>query len=318
MNRLGKKCFIGSTVLHGSLILVFIVATAFDFGHKSEPVPQIITLIPNAQMTDRPVNSGGNPNGSPQPPAPAPTPPTATPPTATPPMPVQPEPPKLVEPEPTKPLVKIKEPTKDPVKPVKKELVKDPEKKVPKPKDTPEATEPLISKTVIRRTNNTELVRREVAARAAKEKRDAQAREDRAATERYQAQKQRLDGMVGGALSGLNKGLSSSTIAEPVGPGGAAYQNYAATIIEVYKRAVNANHPQSDENVDATIRIVVGRDGTVRSSTWTRRTGNSVLDKAVDRAMNSVRSLPDFPPEAKDSERTFNITIAFEAKRISA
>ncbi len=313
MNRLGKKCFIGSTVLHGTLILVFVVATAFDFGHKSDPVPQIITLIPNAQMTDRPVNSGGNPNGNPQPPAPAPTPPAPTPP-----APVQPDPPKPVEPESPKKVVKVPEPTKEIEKPVvSKKPVKDTEKKVVKTKDSPDP-EPLISKTVIRRTNNTELVRREAAARAAKEKRDAQAREDRAANERYEAQKRRLDGVVGGAISGLNKGLSSSTVAEPVGPGGAAYQNYAATIIEVYKRAVYANHPQSDENVDAVIRIVVGRDGTVRSSTWTRRTGNSVLDKAVDRAMNSVRSLPDFPSEAKDSERTFNITIAFEAKRVSA
>ena len=313
MNRLGKKCFIGSAALHGTLILVFVIATAFDFGRPPEPPPQIITLIPNARMTDRPVNSGGNPNGNPQSPPPAPTPPAPTPP-----APVQPDPPKPVEPEPPKKVVKVPEPPKEIEKPVvSKKPVKDTEKNVTKPKVAPDP-EPLISKTVIRRTNNTELVRREAAARAAKEKRDAQAREDRAATERYQAQKQRLDGMVGGALSGLSKGLSSSTIAEPVGPGGAAYQNYAATIIEVYKRAVYANHPQSDENVDAVIRIVVGRDGTVRSSTWTRRTGNSVLDKAVDRAMNSVRSLPDFPPEAKDSERTFNITIAFEAKRVSA
>jgi len=41
--------------------------------------------------------------------------------------------------------------------------------------------------------------------------------------------------------------------------------------------------------------VSVGRVVPVRSSQWVRHTGNSVLDKAVDRAMNSVRSTARVP-----------------------
>jgi outer membrane biosynthesis protein TonB len=56
----------------------------------------------------------------------------------------------------------------------------------------------------------------------------------------------------------------------------------------------------------------------VKDADWVRKTGNSVLDKAVDRAMKTVRTVPAFPEGASDSERTFNINIGFEAKRVSA
>ncbi|HEY0549908.1 MAG TPA: TonB family protein, partial [Verrucomicrobiae bacterium] len=71
-------------------------------------------------------------------------------------------------------------------------------------------------------------------------------------------------------------------------------------------------------DAEAVIKVLIARSGEVRNSGWIRRTGNPVLDKAVDRAMNSVRSLPPFPPGSKDPERSINITIAFDAKKVSA
>jgi TonB family protein len=102
------------------------------------------------------------------------------------------------------------------------------------------------------------------------------------------------------------------------GAGGPAFAHYGSLVGAHYKRAVDAAHPQSDENVDAVIRVVVLRDGTVQDAQWVRKTSNSVLDRAVDQAMKKVRSVPPFPAETKDTERTFTITLAFEAKRVSA
>ena len=68
----------------------------------------------------------------------------------------------------------------------------------------------------------------------------------------------------------------------------------------------------------AVIRVVVERSGAVKQATWVRKTGNPSLDKPVDRAMNAIRHVPPFPEGATDSERSFNINIGFEARRVSA
>jgi TonB family protein len=217
----------------------------------------------------------------------------------------------VVKPPEQKPQVKKVEP--------KQEVVKDKgdlplTAKQTKKDTTKESTKPALNTTVVKRTNNAVKVQQEIAQRA-KQEADRKYREDMA---RYNAERNRVNEQIGGIVGGVGKSLNKSTVASAIGPGGQAYAEYGSLVAEYYKRAVYATHPQSDNDADASIRIVVLRDGTVSSSEWVRRTGNSVLDKAVDRAMNSVRRLPQFPPETKDSERSFNITIAFEAKRVSA
>jgi protein TonB len=311
MNRFEKKCFIGSAALHGLLLVVFLFGAAFLPSKKPEKMPPVITFY-DATMTDRLIASGGNPNGNPEPPAPARQPVKVEAPQPQPPQPPKPEPVKPKEPD----QVKVVEPRKD-VKLVEKkekgEVPVQPPKKQPDKKLTETAiAKPRVNTTLTRRTNDLARLERE---RADKEARDRKDREEMA---RYNAERQRIAAQVGGIIGGVGKSLSKSTVAMPIGPGAEAYVNYASLVGETYKRAVYAEHPQSDEDVEALIRVVVSRDGSVRNSQWVRRTGNPVLNKAVERAMNRVRSLPEFPPEAKDSERSFNITIAFEAKRVSA
>jgi TonB family protein len=304
MSRLEKKCFIGSAAFHGLLLGAFVFGAAFLPSKPQEKFPPVITI--DARMTDRLVASGGNPNGNPNPPPPkqieqpkpAPAPPA--------------DPPKVVKAPESEP--KREEPKKEVVK---KELAKpvDPPKKQEKKelvqKDQPK---PAISTKVVKRTNDLVKLQQELAQKARQEKAE---REYQEAVTRANEQRRQIAKAIGGVVGDVSKNLSRTMVAEPIGPGGAAYANYTSFIIQKYQNAVNAAHPQSDENVNAIIRIVVARDGTVRSSQWVRRTANSLLDKAVDRAMDSVRSLPEFPPESKDSERSFNITIAFE-KRFSA
>ncbi len=313
MSRLEKKCFVGSAAFHGLLFVVLICGAAFRPSKKTEELPAIITLI-GAQVTDRPIASGGNPNVAPTP-APPPQAP-AQPPETVPPRPEPPPPQREAKPE---PKVEAKTVVKNKPKPEpKKELVENKDGDLPAPKNTKKDVtppKPLLSKTIIRRTNDTARIQRETAERQAREREQEQYRRELA---RIGEQQRRIASEVGSIIGGVSKSIGKATVVEAAGPGGAAYVNYGSLVGEVYKRAVYATHPQSDQDAEAAIRILVTRDGTVRSSQWVRRTGSPVLDKAVDRAMNSVRSLPGFPPEAKDSERTFNITIAFEAKRVSA
>jgi TonB family protein len=148
---------------------------------------------------------------------------------------------------------------------------------------------------------------------------EARAKADREAWERYNQQRRQIAEAAGSAIGSLRDNLSKSVVVDAGGgSGGPAFAHYGSLVGAYYKQAVDAAHPQSDENVDAVIRVVILRDGSVQDSQWVRRTGNSVLDKAVDRAMRSVRSVPPFPAETKDTERTFTITLAFEAKRVSA
>lgn len=303
MNRFQKKCFVGSATLHGGLLAVFLVGSAFHKADVPKDMGPVVTLL--ATPTDKPFNTGGNPNGG-EPPPPKPTP-------QQPPAP-QPEPPKPVarqepRPEPPKPEpVKVKETAKVVEKgdlPVK----------IAKPKETPKPVEKTLTKTTIKRTDpSLAEQQREAAERAAKEA----ARRRQQENARIAAERQRIADAVNGIVGGTGRSISKNTVAEPVGPGGAAFVNYSSLVAEIYKRAVYATQPQSDEDAEAVIRVVVARNGTVRSSQWVRRTNSSVLNKAVDRAMNSVRSLPEFPPESRDAERTFNITISFEAKGFSA
>jgi len=314
MNRFEKKCFIGSAVFHGLLLVVFVFGSAFISSHKTIEIPPIINL--SASPTDRPISSGGNPNSNPNP---APPQENLKQPDPTPPVPPlkaekPPEQEQVKKPEPKpevqkKPEPKIKETPK-------KDLVKDGhEIAKPSPKDKPK---PAIETNVVTRPKvDVARQQREAAERA--ERIAAQAKADQAAWDKYNQQRKKIAEGAGSAIGDLSKNIGKSvTVDTGSGPGGAAFANYGGLVGAYYKRAVDAAHPQSDENVDAVIRVVVLRDGTVQDSQWVRRTGNSALDKAVDRAMKTVRSVPPFPSETKDTERTFTITLAFEAKRISA
>jgi TonB family protein len=292
MNRFEKKCFIGSATFHGLLLVVFLFGSAFLSSKKPLDMGPPVTII-NAIPTDRPISSGGNPNAKPES---APPPPQTDPPKQELAKPEQIKPEKIKEPE-VKPVVKDRKP--DP----KKDLTKD----APKPKS-------LVSTTVVTRSNEVLIAQQ----RAAAERTAAADRKYREDLARYREQQRQIAGEVGGILGSFGKSIGKAAVTEAIGPGGQAYANYGGLIGEIYKRAVYATQPQSDSDAEAVIKVVVGRSGEVRNSQWVRRTANPVLDKAVDRAMNSVRSLPPFPPESKDSERSFVITLAFQAKKVSA
>src|SRR6266542_3964800 len=107
MSRLGKKCLVASSVLHGFLLLLVLFGSAF-FVVKERPLSQPkFQFVPSKWVESALAGGGGNPNlpptddvqkGSPTAPAQLLSPP---------PQPIQPKPqPQPVPPPPPKPEVK--------------------------------------------------------------------------------------------------------------------------------------------------------------------------------------------------------------------
>jgi TonB family protein len=312
MNRLQKKCFVVSASLHGFLLVALVFGTAFLRSEKKMidigPVIDIVNAIP----TDRMVNSGGNPNGNPNPPAPAP-PPKVTPQ----PLPPQPKP----EPEPPQPKPKPPEPKvvkkPDPVPDVPKikaELpVQKPKKVEKKPlvKETPPVSKPISTKVVVR-TNDPVRMAQALAQKAAREKAE---REYARKVAQYNAERARVISQVGGIVGGVGKSLTHSTVVAPLGPGSLAFANYGAIVRDIYDRAWHIGQDLTDDDSTAVARVTIRKDGTVEEAKLYRRSGNSLLDKSVQRALDTVRKVAPFPEGATDSERTFNIEFNLKTRK---
>jgi TonB family protein len=324
MSRFEKKCFVGSASFHGLLLVIFIFGSAFLVSKPKLDIGPVITML--AIPTDKPFNTGGNPNGNPAPPAPAPAP--VTPPTPQPQPQPTPQPPEQqpVKHEEAPPKVEAKklEPKKEPVKEVVKEKGDLPLKIKPDKKETAKkdpstnsntVAKPAISTTVVRRTVDTAKIQRELAQQAAREKEQRDAREYAQQVARYNAERNRVAEQVGGIVGGVGKSLSHSTVVEPLGPGGIAFANYGSMVREAYDRAWHVSQDLSDNDSVAVARITIRRDGTVRDSIISRRSGNPLLDKSVQRALDAVRFVAPFPESTKDAERTFNIEFNLKTRK---
>ncbi len=312
MNRLQKKCVVASASLHGLLLVTLIFGTAFLSRDKKMidigPVIDIVNAIP----TDRMVNTGGDPNGNPKPPAPAPAPPIQqTPPPA---AKVEPEPPK---PQPKPPEVKqVKKPEPIPEVPKQKtelpiHTAKKPEKKEPVKETTP-VTKPSLNTKVVKRTNDAAQVQKDIARAAAVEK---QQREYAKQVAQYNAERARVLSQVGGIVGGVGKSLSHSTVVQPLGPGGLAYANYGSLVRDAYDRAWQVGQDLTDDESTAVAHVTIRRDGTVEAAKIQRRSGNSLLDKSVQRALDSVRRVAPFPEGARDAEGTFTIEFNLKTRK---
>lgn len=310
MNRLQKKCFVVSACLHGFLLVALVFGTAFLQSDKKMidigPVVDIVNAIP----TDRMVNSGGNPNGNPTPPAPAPPPKVAPEP---PPQPKpEPEPPQP-KPRPPEPkVVKKPDPVPDVPKIKAEPLVPKPKVVAKKPvKEPPPVSKPISTK-VVRRTNDPVRIAQALAHKAVHEKAE---RDYARQVAQYNAERQRVISQVGGIVGGVGKSLTHSTVVAPLGPGGLAFANYGAIVRDIYDRAWQVGRDLTGDDSVAVARVTIRRDGTVSDARIYRKSGNPVLDKSVQRALDSVTKLPAFPEGATDAERTFNIEFNLETRK---
>jgi len=298
MTRLQTKCLIGSALFHGLTVVVFLATAAF----RSAPTvtgDQVLNLIP-AKILDDP-GFGGQP-------APAPVKPQPYPPA------IQPAPPKPPsQPAPVAPPAPPKPPPQPapaaPPKTVAATTSRQPDVK-------PAAARPGPSPTPVRRGIKVTLDPVTPSTGATSRNSDSAAQ---AWAAEQAANHKRVQEEFAAAFAALDSSVRSketpvNVVALPGEGGGEAFVNYGTAVCSVY---YNAWRPEvtSRRLTVPVAQIVVSRNGSVTSSELVTKSGDPLLDRSVQRALDAVKELPPFPPNATDTERSFIIRFNPEAKQ---
>jgi TonB family protein len=292
MDRLAKKCVIGSGFLHGTLLVVLLVGPAFlGSSPKTLDPSQVIDFIP-LKTIDQNLSGGGNPN-VPQT-LPSPTPPAPKQQVVEPPQPKPPEPKPQPKPKP--------DPDPDPVKPTKADVAKtDPDSFEP-PKKKPHKIEVNTTK-VVHNPNNKTSKTTEVSDAEERAKAKADAKKRQAEFE--------------SALNNIRDGASGGVSVELRGPGGGGipYAGFNQALISAYMRAWRIPSEAAGSSATVTVSVTLRNDGTVISSRIERHSGNSDLDGSVQRALDNVSVVAPFPSSVKDTQKTFRLEFDPKAKQ---
>jgi len=198
------------------------------------------------------------------------------------PVPPQPQPVKPPQPKP----VEVPKPT-----PQKPEIPKDPPKTVPK--------QPAIELTPINKSATSK----------------PKTQNDKLKVDPKAGQKE-LAKQLGKIRENMRQGFNSGTAVEVSGPGGEAYASYRSFVFAAYDNAWQVQPDIANEESVVIAKVVIHRTGRILSAEISQRSGNSLIDKSVRRALDSVTSLPPFPEGTRDQERTFVIEFSLKAKRL--
>jgi TonB family protein len=285
MNRLQKKCFIASAGLHLLLISILVICPAFLSTKTHQDEMEVLDFVP-AKTVDALVSGGGRPDAKPLAPTPTPQPkPIAQPPA---PAPKPQEPVKPPEPEP------------------------EPQPKAPDPegllqsKETRKKKPEINTKLITRRTDD-----------VAKRRADAESREQqRAAT----AVRQRLARQIGEMADSLRDEVSGGGISMDLkGPGGGGlpYANFLQSVMSVYKRAWSGTVPNdaTDDDVSAEASVTIARSGKVVDWNIVHSSGRPAVDSSVRAVLEKVTFAAPLPDDARENQRTVNITFEVNAKK---
>jgi TonB family protein len=322
MDRSQKKCLIASASLHGFLCLLLVFSSAFFVAKEKPTTFSKLQFVPSRFVEDAMAGGGGNPNiartddvqkGSPDapkqlinPPAQAtrqqqPTPP----PPAPDPEPVKPEP-KRAEKRTPEPAATKPKTTPKPTEPAK-----------PKISDKPAPTKPRIDinadlKQVTRTADDKRKQQEEAEAREAQ-------RQHNAAVAAANAARQQMARRFNQAAGDLQRGFATGTKVDVGGPGGAAYASYGAVVQQYYQDAWKSQtrlfNDLNDDDFTATVEVVISREGRIIKARITDRSPNNVMNRCVQRALDSVSKLPPFPAFITDSERAFTIEFNLKTNR---
>lgn len=304
---LQKKCLTASAVVHGLLLMLVVVGSAFIPQKPTINGPEFeIVNIPDVLVEDPNVLSGNSAAGRPQetpqtkPQAPVSQPPPVTP---APPI-VKPEPLKSetskVMPQP--PVEQPKTPKPDPEEnPFDFKTAKT-FKNPPKPEKTEspfklnEATKQTI-KTAPRQTSESD------SARATTER----ANQATKLAQALEGTKKALQG------TGSRVGLNYSDI---IGPGDRAQMSYDLAIAKIYEDEFKkrSNFPNRGNEPPVEVEVTVRRDGTVMGDRIAKKSGRSQFDRAVQDVLNTVKKnkVIPFPADFKSETRTIKINFNLE------
>lgn len=103
------------------------------------------------------------------------------------------------------------------------------------------------------------------------------------------------------------------------GTGGAG--GFLGTVMQIYQAKVhnwiaeNWSYPvalQRDTNLEATVLLLVQRDGAITRSRFVRRSSDPIFDESVLRALERSNPLPPFPDSYRKSHEEFEIRFTLE------
>jgi TonB family protein len=279
MNKLHQKCFIASGGFHLLLIVILVIGPAFLSSKSQSDNRPPLDVIPG-KLIDAAFSGGGNPNGTPPPPAPIVPRPQPV---------VQPAP----QPEPAKPPepVKVREPssleTSDDHKRKKREI----------------STTPIVRRTDTNKTEKTP----STTPSADNEQR------------RLADRNRRIAEMIGQTAQNLRKDVAPGTSLEAIGPGGGGevYASYDDAVRGIYWHAWTAPEETASDQAVTKVTVTIESSGTVLSARIIKPSGDASVDRSVQRTLDSVTFIRPFPEGAKDKQRTYTINFNLKAKRLS-
>ena len=282
MNRLQKKCVIGTAGIHLLLLTILIFGPAF-FNRQPKTDNTVLDVIP-ANLVDAALNSGVQDAQAPQP--------TVIPPS------LQQPPPPLPAPEPK--AVQPPAPVQTPSPSLLKEFKEFFSHTQPIPTVTPDMKP--VQRTEKSHDDNIKVDLTKVSHKNVSKK----PTQDNSSNAKA----------INSELRSLQKNLSSSTRIDMPRTGTAAMANYGTVVRSVYLRAFLANLPAAlSANEHTLVNVTIARDGTVLSSSITSPSGDSVLDQAVQRTLDQVTFVAPFPDGATEDQRSYPLTFDPKAAR---
>ncbi|MGO8698374.1 MAG: TonB C-terminal domain-containing protein [Limisphaerales bacterium] len=308
MTRLQRKCLVCSLGLHGLLAGIVFFSAAFRTRPEESDL-QVLSMIP-ANLLDRAGASGGTPVASVAPPQPVPQ------------QPPPPQPQVVTRAETPVPKVQPRE-VPPPPTPTPKHV--EPPAPEPEPVETPHESEVAVEHKPAKPHHEIH-VSYEPASSVTKSKKineKAQAERAAAAAAAAAAAEQRRLKRVEESLSQLASGVQSSSAEKTVvdvpgiGGGGEVFAGYNQAVYSIYYHAWITPDSVPDRLTVPVARVVVARDGSIISAELITRSGEAVLDKSVERVLRTVKSLPAFPPGARDEQRVFKINFNLDATKAS-
>lgn len=296
MNRLQKKCIIGTVGIHLLLLVILIVGPAFYNRQTPNDANQVLDVIP-ANLVDAAMNSGVQ-NAQPPPPTPVAVPqppqPQQLPPTPPQPLQMPPLPARTVEPPAPAPvpipadsfLTRVERYFTPATPAVTPDLT---------PAAKPQKTEKPKQDSNIQ--ISTQLVKRT------------------APTKPQQTDNSQNAKQINSTVKNLQKSLSSATQVGMPGTSSVSYANYKDALATIYYNAWATPDNASSDTANIKVKITIAADGTVISAEIMTPSGDAAADNSVRQALDRVSSVPPLPDQSKTQEE-FIINFNLKTKKM--
>ena len=122
---------------------------------------------------------------------------------------------------------------------------------------------------------------------------------------------------VNSTLRALRNNLSSETKVEIPGDSSVSAANYGQIVQAVYTRAWTPPDDTASDDANIRVRVTIARDGTVILARIVTPSGDSSVDRSVQRTLDRVKFIAPFPAGSADQERTYPITFNLKTKRMN-